>query len=225
MGVLTRFKDIMAANINALLDKCENPAKMIDQYLINLTEDLADVKKETAGVMAEETRTKRLLDENREQVAKYNDLAQKALRAGSEADARVFIAKKQSYEATGQDLEKTYMAAYQSAEKMREMHDKLVRDIQNLESRKSAIKAKVAVAKTQSQMNKLASSMDSMSSSMQAFDRMEDKADRMLDEANAMAELNGRLSDEEADLEAKYSGAASQSVSDELEALKAQMGL
>ena len=68
MGILARFKDIMSANINALLDKCEDPAKMIDEYMRQLTEELADVKKETAGVMAEEKRTKRMLDENNEQI-------------------------------------------------------------------------------------------------------------------------------------------------------------
>ena len=39
MGVLTRFKDIMAANFNALLDRAEDPEKMIDQYLRNLEQD------------------------------------------------------------------------------------------------------------------------------------------------------------------------------------------
>ena len=61
MSILSRFKDIMSANINALLDKCEDPAKMIDQYLRQLKEDLAEVKQETAAVMAEEKRTKRRL--------------------------------------------------------------------------------------------------------------------------------------------------------------------
>ena len=56
MAILERFADIIKANINDLLDKCEDPAKMIDQYLRDLTEDLAEVKKETAAVMAEETR-------------------------------------------------------------------------------------------------------------------------------------------------------------------------
>ena len=54
MGILTRFKDIMSANVNALLDKAEDPAKMIDQTLLNLRKDLAEVKKETAAVMADE---------------------------------------------------------------------------------------------------------------------------------------------------------------------------
>ena len=60
MGMLDRFADIVKANINDLLDKCEDPAKMIDQYLRDLTENLAEVKQETAGVMAEEARTKRI---------------------------------------------------------------------------------------------------------------------------------------------------------------------
>ena len=95
MGMLDRFADIIKANINDLLDKCEDPAKMIDQYLLDLTEDLAEVKQETAGVMAEETRTKRLVDENAAEVAKYDDLARKALAAGNEGDARTVLAKKQ----------------------------------------------------------------------------------------------------------------------------------
>ena len=80
MAILERFGDIIKANINDLLDKCEDPAKMIDQYLRDLTESLAEVKKETAGVMAEETRAKRMLDENAAEIEKYDGLARKACR-------------------------------------------------------------------------------------------------------------------------------------------------
>lgn len=58
MSIIGRFKDIMSANINALLDKAENPEKMVDQYLRNMNSDLAKVKAETAAVMAEEQRAK-----------------------------------------------------------------------------------------------------------------------------------------------------------------------
>ena len=58
MGIMTRFKDIMAANFNALLEKVEDPEKMIDQYLRNLEDDLGEVKKETASVMADEKSAK-----------------------------------------------------------------------------------------------------------------------------------------------------------------------
>ena len=49
----------------------EDPSKMIDQYLTDMMEDLAEVKRETAGVMAEEARTKRMVDENEAEVDKY----------------------------------------------------------------------------------------------------------------------------------------------------------
>ena len=62
-GIIKRFSDIMSANLNALLDKAEDPEKMIDQYLRNLESDLGKVKAETASVMAEETKCKRELDE------------------------------------------------------------------------------------------------------------------------------------------------------------------
>ena len=86
MAILERFADIIKANINDLLDKCEDPAKMIDQYLRDLTEDLAEVKKETAAVMAEETRTRRMLEENTAEVKRYEELAKKALTAGNEVN-------------------------------------------------------------------------------------------------------------------------------------------
>ena len=54
-SILGRFKDIMSANINSLLDKMENPEKMIDQYVRNMERDLNSVKSETAAVMAQES--------------------------------------------------------------------------------------------------------------------------------------------------------------------------
>ena len=95
MGILDRFSDIAKANINDALDRCEDPSKMIEQYLRELTDDLIEVKRETAGIMAEETRAKRLVDENAAQIARFAGLARKALAAGNEDDARVFLTKKQ----------------------------------------------------------------------------------------------------------------------------------
>ena len=224
MGIIARFKDIMTANINALLDKCEDPSKMIDEYMRQVTEQLAEVKKETASIMAEEKRTARLVEENKEQIAKYDGLARKALTAGNEGDAKVFLEKKQQYEASGADLEKSYAVAHESAVKMRQMHDKLTNDLKSLEQRRTNVKAKVAVAKTQEKINKVTGSMDAASGSMRAFERMEEKADRMLDEANAVAELNEEPADAASELEAKYAG-SSASVDEALEKMKQEMGL
>ena len=81
MGILDRFTSIVKANINELLDKAEDPEKMVDQYLREMTESLAEVREATAGVMAEEKRCKKLLDENREDTEKHEELARMALAA------------------------------------------------------------------------------------------------------------------------------------------------
>ena len=224
MGILNRFKDIMSANINAILDRCENPEKMIDEYMRQVVEQLADVKKETAGVMAEEKRTKRLVDENAEQVTKYDQLARKALTAGNEEDAKTFLAKKQEYVNNGVDLQKSYEVAKANATKMKEMHDKLTKDVQELEQRRKNVKSKVAVAKTQEKLNKVSSSMGTASDAMNAFERMEQKADNMLDRANSTAELNEDVDAGIESLEDKYNN-PSASVDEELEKLKKEMGM
>ena len=70
MGILSRFSDIIEANINALLEKAEDPVKMINKYLIDARQDLAEVKKETTEVMAEETKALRKVNENKAEIAR-----------------------------------------------------------------------------------------------------------------------------------------------------------
>lgn len=227
MGIISRFKDIMAANINALLDKCEDPEKMIDQYLRDLESDLGKVKAETASVMAEETRAKRELDECKADVEKYQNYAIKAVESGNDEDARQFLAKKNQLVEKQNSLQQTYDIAAANAAKMKQMHDKLVKDISELNAKKDAIKAKIAVAKTQERINKIGASVAGAEDSMSAFARMEAKADKMLDQANAMAELNASTADSDIEnLAAKYDNSTSTStaVDDELAALKASLG-
>ena len=191
----------------------------------NLESDLGKVKAETASVMAEETRAKRELDECTEQINKMQSYAEKALTAGNEADARSFLEKKQQLVTTQTALQQAYNVAADNASKMRQMHDKLCKDIQSLEARRDAVKAKAA--KAQERINKVGTSVTGANNSMEAFTRMEAKANKMLDEANAMAELNSSQEDTNIDnLAAKYDEAPNNAaVDDELAALKAKMGL
>ena len=209
MGVIQRFKDIMSANINAMLDKAENPEKMIDQYMRNLEDDLGKVKAETASVMAEEARAKRAYDEALAEVEKYQKYAEKAVAAGNDNDARVFLQSKKTAQSKLEGLKLTY-----------------VNDISDLRARKETIKAKVAVAKAQERVNQVGSSLRGVSNNMSAFDRMEEKANKMLDTANAMAQLNESANTNVDDLARKYDlddVAGTSDIDDELAALKAKL--
>lgn len=224
MGILTRFKDIMASNVNALLDKCEDPEKMIDQYLRNLENDYAEVKAETASVMAEAKSAQRKVDECNEEIKKMGEYAVKAVNAGNDDDARKFLTKKGELTENLTVLQKNLDAANANAAKMKELHSKLEDDIAAMKAKRDTLKAKVKVAEAQQKINKLGASADKAGSTMAAFDRMEEKINRMTDEADAMAELDAGKDDVDA-LAAKYeTKAVSSNVDDELAALKASLG-
>lgn len=148
-GIFERIGDILSSNINALLDKAEDPGKMVDQYLRKAKEDLTDVRKNTAAVMAEEKRCKRLVDEAKQEVKELTAYAEKAVLAGNDGDATIFLTKKQAAAGRLADAKQTYATAKGHADQMRQAHDKLVSDISALEARKANIKATAAVAKTQ----------------------------------------------------------------------------
>lgn len=227
MGIITRFKDIMAANVNALLDKAEDPEKMIDQYLRNLESDFAKVKAETASIMAEEKNAKRKLSECDEEIAKMGDYAKKAVAAGNDNDARQFLTKKSELTQKREVLAKECELAQANAEKMRQMHDKLQSDISEMKNKRDMLKAKVKVAQTQRKINEMGAGIESAGNNAAAFDRMEEKVNKMLDEADAIGELNKSASGNDIDdLASKYDTADTGSnVDDELAALKAEMGM
>ena len=224
MGILSRFKDIMSANINALLDKVEDPEKMIDQCLRNMNDDLVKVKQETASVMAQEKACKRQVDDCQAEIDKMQSYAVKALTAGNEDDARRFLAEKTKLTAKLTDLQANYAIAHDNSQKMRDMHDKLTTDIKELETRKETIKGKIAVAKAQEKINKMTSNVASANNSIASFERYEALANKKLDKAQAEAELNAsNPTNSIRDLTAKYVN--DPNVDAELAALKASLGM
>ncbi len=226
MSMLQRFKDIMSSNINALLDKAEDPEKMIDQMIRNLQSDLGKVKSETATVMAEESRLNRELNELKAEAEKMLTYAQRALQAGSDADARVFLEKKNSIQTKISEVEGRLSVAKQNSQNMKAMHDKLNSQVNDLNAKRNEIKAKIQQAKLQERMNNMTLSTTGQAS-ISKFNDIEAKANAMLDKANAMQELNNANNDGIDDLMAKYDSPSqdTSAVDDELAALKASLGL
>lgn len=234
MEILKRFRDIMTSNIHAMLDKAEDPEKMIDQYMRDLSSDLGKVKSETAAIMAAEKRERRELADVQKEMDDMQRYAVKALEAGNEDDARKFLQRKAELTEREQGLHTAVEMAAANTIQMRQMHDKLEEDISELESRRAELKGKAAIAKTQSRMNEMGSSMNGAGERISAFDAMEKKINQQLDEAQAMSELNRGSGDNVKDLAKKYDDTSNVdaeleslksgiNVDDELEALKSQI--
>ena len=224
MGILSRFTEIMSSNINAILDKLEDPDKMVDQYLRQAREDFAKVRKETGAIMAQEASAKRELDAAQAKVDEYDAAARNAVLAKNDSDALKLLAKKAEAESIRDGALTTYEAAHQNAVRMKQLYNKLAADIKSLDARRANVKAQVAVAEAQKTVNKMTSST-SASKAAEGFAAMERKAQEALDKELAIAELDAMAADDEGEqLLAKYRSSTSAG-DDALAALKAELGV
>lgn len=143
---------------------------------------------------------------------------------GNDSDAAVFLTEKASKTAALESLKGAWELAAANAGKMRELHDKLTEQLQQVAERKAAIRAKAAMVKSQQKANEMRTDLGG--SSMAAFDALEEKLNRKMDEAEAMTQLNQKQ-DTVSDLMAKYDAdksAKDSAVAEELAALKAKLG-
>ncbi|MEK4730078.1 PspA/IM30 family protein [Paenibacillus sp. FSL L8-0641] len=197
MGILSRFRDIMKMNVNALMDKVGDPEKTIDDYMRNLNSDLGKVKAETVSVLADERRAKRALDECKAEIKKLQYYASKSVEAGNEEEARKFLERKGLQTEKLEQLQTSYDLASVNAVNMKQMQEKLVSDMGQLEARSAELKGKLAVAKAQQTLN-------SIGNGNSAFEVMEEQVNRAYDEAMAIAELRAGTKDDLDALFAQY---------------------
>lgn len=228
MGILSRFGDIMRANINDLLTGAENKnaEKLLNQYLRDAREDYAQVRNETASVMAEEAAAKRRLDELNDQMARYERYAQAAVQAGNDADALKFLEAKGQLQPKKTDAEAAYAQAQANSERMRQMTQKLLTDIQEAESKIGELKAKLRIAESKEKMQQLTEKIGG--NALGNFDSLAGSIQKRIDAADAKEALDAELAGDREldDLEKKYANTdGGPSAQSELEVLKARMGM
>jgi len=231
MGILSRFTDIMSANINSILSKAEsnNADKLLEKYLKEAKDNLGQVKAETAAVIAEETGLARKLADNEAECHKYENYAAAAVQKGNDDDARKFLTYKNHLEEARADLISQYERAKDNSDKMRQLLKKLSDDIESTESKLGELKRKLAVAKQQEKTNALVGKLGN--SPLSGIDNLFDAVQKRVDAADAAAALDKEFvkeTNEVEDLAKKYNAATQSCKVDEVEAqlamLKAGIG-
>lgn len=189
MGILGRFKDIMASNIHAIFNnEDKHPEKTIEKYLNQLKYDLGQVKSETAALKTEYQRAQRAVDENLAEQEKLERYISKSNEAGNSSDARIYERKLDKVKEDGLVLNQKFEQSKANMDALVQMNDKLSGDISTLESKLNEIKNKMEAANAQQKMNQMAAKAGSANSD-EMFSKMNEKANYALDRANAMAEL------------------------------------
>jgi len=98
MGIFTRFRDIISSNINAMLDRAEDPQKLIKLMIQEMEDTLVELKSSCAGVIAQARRTRREMEEAADRQRSWEERATLAVRKGRDDLAREALSERRAYE-------------------------------------------------------------------------------------------------------------------------------
>ncbi|WP_079908138.1 PspA/IM30 family protein [Paenibacillus sp. 32352] len=219
MGIFKRLRDLTMASINDLLDKAEDPVKMLNQFLRDMEEDINEAEVAVAKQIAVEKKFKQQYEEAFEMVQKREEQALKALEQGNEDLARRALQDKKEHQTRYEEMKKQYDIARGNADRLRDQLQEMKDEFTKMKNKKDLLVARAEAAKAQKQINQAMSGFGT-DNAAKGFDRMSEKVLQMEAEAEASNELRSknRSLDDELDQLGKSDG-----VDDELAALRAKL--
>lgn len=218
MSILDRLSRLLRANVNDLISKAEDPAKIIDQALRDMRGAYGEARSEVADAMAQAAKLEREANTNRTLAAEYEKKAEEALRGGSEDLAREALRRAQNHKdlAKGFDEQRERQAAM--VDQLKTQLRALEAKIDEMQSKQTLLAARQKTAEAGETLNRV-SGFDKAGGAMDAFNEMEQKVSAMEDKNTAMGELR---KEKDFDEQLKDLG-RDKDVDDALAALKAKV--
>ncbi|MGF1460583.1 MAG: PspA/IM30 family protein [Leptolyngbyaceae cyanobacterium] len=217
MGLFDRVSRVVRSNLNAAVSNAEDPEKILDQAIIDMQEDLVQMRQAVAKAIASQKRVQQQYERAQSEANTWQQRAQLALQKGDENLAREALTRKKSHTETATALKAQLDAQGTQVDQLKKNLIGLESKISEAKTKKDMLKARVSAAKANEQLQSTMTSMTT-SSAMGAFERMEEKVLMMEAKSQAAQELAG------SDLESQFAALeAGSDVDDELAAMKAQL--
>lgn len=216
----SRVRTYVESELNAALDKAEDPVKMLDQFMRDMGLDIRDVETAVAKQLANEKILKKKYDDASSMVEKRQKQAEEAVEAGNEDLARRALEDKQNHVVQSNSMKEAYERAAKDSAVLREKLGEMKREYEEMQIKKDSLKARAESAKTRTKINRTMSSVDS-GESLQGFNRMEEKVMHLEAEAETSEDLRAGSRSLDDEFDSLKKGSA---VDDELAAIKKQFG-
>jgi phage shock protein A len=202
MGIFSRLKTLISSNVNDLINKAENPEKMLNQLLIDMNTQLIESKKAVAMAIADEKKLERETVNQETQAQDWEKKAMLAVKAGKDDLAREALLRKQEYENAAAEYRKQWEAQKAAVDKLKTSLKELQNKIDEAQRKKNLLIARAKRAEAQQKIQSTMSGITGNRNAFDAFDRIAQKVDNMEAQADAAKELEDLSANN--DLEKKF---------------------
>lgn len=216
MGVFSRFTDIINSNINSLLDKAEDPAKMVRLIIQEMEDTLVEVRSSSAKTLADKKELSRQAQRFEKDAEQWQEKAELALSKGRDDLARAALLEKKKCTESAEALVDELSHVEEHIAKLQSEISQLQEKLADAKARQKAI---IMREKTASSRLKVKKNIDSerVNDALSRFDSYERKIDDIEAQVEAYDMGSKSLADEIAELE------NDENIDDELAQLKAKM--
>lgn len=216
MGIFSRFTDIINSNINSLLDKAEDPAKMVRLIIQEMEDTLVEVRSSSAKTLAEKKDLVRQISRFEKEAIQWQAKAELALNKDREDLARGALIEKKKCVDNAQSLNTELLVIDEHIAKLQEDISQLQDKLADAKARQKAIIIREKTAQSRLKVKKNINS-DKVNEALGRFDHYERKIDDIESQIEAYDMGSKSLSDEISELE------NDESVDNELAQLKAKL--
>lgn len=217
MGFFDRLSRLLRSNLNDLVGRAEDPAKILDQSVADMQSDLIKLRQAVAAAIASQKRIENQAQQAESQSKTWYERATLALKKGEEDLAKEALSRRKTYQETATALNSQLATQAGQVENLKKNLLSLEGKIAGARTKKDMLKARAQAAQAQAQLQGAVGGLNT-DSAMAAFDRMEEKVLSLEASGQAAAELAG------ADLDSRFQALeAGGDVDEELAALKASL--
>jgi len=188
-NLFKRISDVIAANLNDMVDRVEDPERMIKQLIREMEENISNAKESVIDALASEKQLGKELDSQRRQAEEWHKRARQALEAGNESLAREALARKKEHDGLVDNLDQSWQSAKRTSERLKTQLRALEGKLEEARLKKGSLVARKRAAQARDQMGQIHDHMKTGLDTEASFNRMGDKIDEMEARLEAREEL------------------------------------
>ncbi|PSB24327.1 PspA/IM30 family protein [Stenomitos frigidus] len=188
MGLFDRIMRVIRANLNSLVSSAEDPEKILEQAVLDMQEDLIQLRQAVAQAIATQKRTERQCSQAQTTADEWYRRAQLALQKGDETLAREALTRRKSYQDTAEAMRSQIAQQSTIVTQLKQNMMKLESKISEAKTKKDLYIARARSAKASQQINDMMGRVGT-GGAIAAFERMEEKVLQLEAQSEAVAEL------------------------------------